>query len=88
MRKLWILLVAVALLLASTVVLAQQEDPEDLNGVYQKVTRYDVEGDVIEGDIWNPRVARIDSLRDRRSTNLVRFRENFRSKVLASAKKL
>jgi hypothetical protein len=67
---------------------AQQGVSDDDGVIYQKVTHYNYQEDVIEGTILRPDT---DIVRGRMETNFptaIRLRENMKEKVLASVTNL
>jgi predicted outer membrane protein len=80
----WIAVLALLALCATAA--AQQEDPAS---VYQRVTIYNVnDPDVIDAEPLLPSMSRIDARREARQASLIRLRETFAEKVVASPGKL
>lgn len=67
---------------------AQQDDDPPPSALYPRVQVVDIEGDVINAAPETPAMTRIQSLRDKRIGNLIRLRENFKNRILASVKSL
>lgn len=68
---------------------AQQEDGDTPPSVlYPKVQIYDIEQDIINADRETPSMTRIQRLRMEGIKNLIRIRENFKTRILASVKSL
>jgi len=83
----WILLIVLGVfaLLFCLQAAAQSDKPSTL---YKSTTIYDVPQDSISADPTAPNGIRVDGLREARLKNLIRFRQDFRVKVLSSAKSL
>ena len=85
MSKLWLTVMAVlfglALLAASRHVQADEI-------VYQKHTVVDFGDDTIEGDLSKPDGQYLDARKRIRHTRLIKVRENFRTEILQSVRRL
>ena len=79
----WIVILLVTLVF-SGVVMAQEDD----SVVYQKKTVYNFEDDTITGDLTRPDQEFLTGRKMAHHKSLIRIRENFRSKILQSAKDL
>ena len=80
-------LAAMALVGLAMPALGQQE--EEPAQIYQRVTTYNVtDGDTIDADVTVPKMTLIDKNREVRQGNLIRLRQDYTQRVLASAKKL
>jgi len=64
---------------------AQSENPST---IYKPTTIYDIPEDSISADPTHPNGMHIDGRRESNLKNLIKFREDFRNKVLSSAKGL
>ena len=60
-------------------------DSENPGVVYTKVTEYDFEDDVVEGQFVRPEGEFINSRKNRQQNSLIRIRENFLPEMLKSA---
>jgi len=67
---------------------AQQDDDAPPSTLYPKVQIYDIEQDIINVSPNTPAMTRIQQTRIDGIKNLVRIREDFRARILASAKDL
>ena len=67
---------------------AQQDDDAPPSALYPKVQIYDIEQDIINVSPNTPTMTRIQQTRMDGIKNLVRIREDFRTRILASAKDL
>ena len=67
---------------------AQQDDDAPPSALYPKVQIYDIEQDIINVSPNTPTMTRIQAIRDIRIGNLIRIRENFKTRILASVKSL
>jgi len=67
---------------------AQQDDDVPPSAIYPKVQIFDIEQDIINAGPETPAVSRIQAKRDIRIGNLIRIRENFKTRILASVKSL
>ena len=80
-------LAAMALVGLALPALGQQE--EEPAQIYQRVTTYNVtDGDTIDADVTVPKMTVVELNREIRQGSLIRLRENYTRRVLASAKKL
>jgi len=64
---------------------AQQEDAPP-SALYPKVQVIDIEQDIINAGLETPAMTPIQARRERRLKNLIRLREDFKTRVLASVK--
>lgn len=67
---------------------AAKDDDEGGNVIYQKKTTINFEEDTIDGDLTRPDSVYVESRKRVRHSNLIRIREDFREKVLASVSAL
>ena len=89
MKGKWIaVLVLGALALFLCAQAAAQQDDEPPSVLYPKVQIYDIEQDIINADPETPAMTRIKDYHIHDIGNLIRIRENFRTRILASAKDL
>ena len=78
-------LFVLALSLAATAALAQEEGANNEGGVsYQRKTVINFEDDTIEGDLKVPDGAYVEGRKQVRHKSLIRIRMDFRREVLAS----
>jgi hypothetical protein len=78
---------AVAGLLLGLAVCAQAQT-EPPSTIYPKVTVYDMQQDVIEAPVEVPSMSVIEQRREVRQASLIRLRQDYRPRVLNSARKL
>lgn len=78
-------------LVSLTAASAQAQDVEEIvreTVVYQKKTVVSFEDDTIDGDLTRPDGEYIDSRKRIRHSNLIKIRDNFRTRVLRSISRL
>jgi len=89
MKGKWIaVLVLGALALFVCAQAAAQQENEDTppSVLYPKVQIYDIEQDIINAAPETPAMTRIQADRDKKLESLIRLRENFKTRILASVK--
>jgi hypothetical protein len=67
---------------------ARAADDAEAGVIYQKKTVINFDEDTIDGDLTKPDAAYVESRKRVRHSNLIRIREDFREKVLASVSNL
>jgi hypothetical protein len=91
MKGKWIVVLvlgALALFLCAQAAAQQDDEDQPPSALYPKVQIVDIERDIINADRETPAMTRIQRLRRDGIKNLVRIREDFRTRILASAKDL
>ena len=83
-KVLWIFLM-VGILGFSSIAIGQEDD---VGVIYKKKTVYNFEDDTITGDLTRPDEEFLTGRKMAHHKSLIRVRENFREKVLQSAKDL
>ncbi|MBN2498839.1 MAG: adventurous gliding motility protein CglF [Deltaproteobacteria bacterium] len=87
-RKSWVVLLALALVMAFAFsALAQEEEGGD-SVIYKKKTVYNFDDDTITGDLTRPDQEFLTGRKLARHKSLIRIRQDFRTKVLQSVKDL
>jgi hypothetical protein len=89
MKGKWIavlVLGALALLLCAQAAAQQEEEDAPPSAIYPKVQIVDIERDIINASLENPAMTPIQARRERHLKSLIRLRENFKNRVLASVK--
>lgn len=75
--------IATVAILGAPAICAADEESE-AGVIYQKKTVINFDEDTIDGDLTKPDAAYVESRKRVRHTNLIRIREDFREKILAS----
>lgn len=91
MKGKWILVLVLgvlALLLCAQATAQQEDDDLAPSTLYPKVQIIDIERDIINAAPETPAMTPIQARREIRLKNLIRLRENFKNRVLASVKVL
>lgn len=91
MKGKWIavlVLGALALFLCAQAAAQQDDGDQPPSALYPKVQVIDIERDIINAAPETPTMTRIQSIRDKKLRNLIRLRENFKTRILASVKVL
>ena len=91
MKGKWIIVLVLgtlALLLCAQAAAQQEDDDLAPSTLYPKVQIIDIERDIINAAPETPAMTPIQARREIRLKNLIRLRENFKSRVLASVKVL
>jgi len=91
MKAKWIIVLALgalALLLCAQAAAQQEDDDLAPSTLYPKVQIVDIERDIINAAPETPAMTPIQARRELRLKSLIRLRENFKNRVLASVKVL
>jgi hypothetical protein len=79
---------ALALFLCAQAAAQQDDEDQPPSALYPKVQIVDIERDIINAAPETPAMTPIQARRERHLKSLIRLRENFKTRVLASVKVL
>lgn len=92
MKKVFLLIIVFGLIIFASNTLFAEEDENavvsDGQTLYKKKTVYDFEDDLITGDLTKPDGEYIQSAAKVKHQNLIKYREDFKNKILGSVSDL